>query len=125
MSQKVLPGQRVDAPVKGVKVFGALTSAWSFVATADFDQVSAKGQPAGFVLDYSVVVEGDGAVYIAEGDVRGLVDDEDNPLVTGMKVTAASPLNCTAHGAGLEGISIRSVPDSTVARIVIGASSFT
>lgn len=117
--ESLLPGQRADAPVKGTKSLSDLTSAWRYIPTADFDQASAKGTPAGFVLDYAVAVEGDGAVYVAEGDVTAL-----DPAPVGMKVTQGAPLNCTAHGAGVRGISIRSVPDSAVARLIIGASTW-
>lgn len=114
----------VDAPVKATRTLGAgesaLTDAWVFVPITSCERASAKGTPAGELVEYAVSVEGDGAVYICEGDVTAL-----DPAPTGIKVTAGSPFNGTCKAAGLAGLSLRSVPDGVAGQLVIGTTSFT
>lgn len=119
---RLLP-QSVDAPVRGTRTLGAgelaLTSAWAYQPIATCDQASAKGAPAGELVEYAVVVEGEGAVYIAEGDVTAI-----DPAPPGIRVIAGAPFYASCRGAGLEGLSLRSVPDGVTGQLVVASTSF-
>lgn len=115
----LLHGLAVDAPAKG---FLALTPgvAWTHSATNTFSQASAKGAPDGDVVEYAVVVDGNGSIYVFEGDATG----KNVVTVPGMKVTSATPLNGRCHGSGVAGLSFRS-PDGAQGYAIIGARKFT
>lgn len=117
-------GMAVDGPVKGEIVLGPsdeqLTDAWAAYAVTDFARNSSKGPPGGELVSYAIRVEGAGAVYVCEGDVSDL-----DPAPTGVKVIDGAPYMASCHGAGLQHISLRSVPDDVAGQVVISCSTFT